>query len=319
MTTPGPYGGAPVPPMNAPPGASPSIGVQPGQSPAVEFARVIIIYGTGLVGLFEYEGTPAAGNPPIAYSAPPGVSVDLYGNTLPQTAGGFTSINPDVEWAALSSGGLYIAGLGTLASAIPASVQMAAVGGTEQTLQLSSGAGPEAGATDTLLEVSDTGAGGSVLVNAALDGNTYDVERLTLSTAGTQTFDATAGTPVTGLAVPVAADATYRIRARIRVTTAAAGGNAEINFTGPATSLCELGGSWRVVGSSGSALEQENTGLGGVFSSFGLNSGGQVFYLDGIVTFSAKGTLTMQGTCTSAADTWTTVAGCTLDIEPVTA
>jgi hypothetical protein len=316
VTTPGPYGGPPVPPMNAPPGAAPSVGVQPGTSPAVEFARIVVIYGTGEIGLFVYDGTPAAGNPPVAYIVPPGITSDLYGNALP-VAGGIVSSDPGVSFAALFEGGIVMGLDGATASVLDATAGVVLLG-AGQAFAASSG---EAGTgTGSSLFLGDSASGSPGLtVISGNDGSTYDTERLSLFTAAPQLFDATSGVPVTGLSAPVAKGGTYRIRARIRFTTAAAGGNAEINFTGPATSLCELGGSWRVIGSSGSSLEQENTGLGGVFSSFGLNSGGQAFYLDGIVTFSAAGTLTMQGTCTSGADTWTTVAGCTMDLEPVLA
>lgn len=39
--------------------------------------------------LFLYSGTPGAGNPPVAYAAPPGVTTDPFGNVLPVTTGGF--------------------------------------------------------------------------------------------------------------------------------------------------------------------------------------------------------------------------------------
>ena len=51
----------------------------------------VIITGAG--GLFIYAGAPGAGNPPIAYSAPPGLAADPFGNTLPATAGGFVTVS----------------------------------------------------------------------------------------------------------------------------------------------------------------------------------------------------------------------------------
>jgi hypothetical protein len=316
VTTPGPFGGAPVPPLNAPPPAAPGVGVQPGQTPAVEFARIVVLYGTGQIGLFVYEGSPAAGNPPVAYIVPPGVTTDLYGNTLP-VAGGIVSSDPGVSFAALLDGGIVMGLDGATPSILDATAGVVLLGAGQAFAASSGEAGTGTGSSLFLGDSASSSPGLTVI--SGNDGNTYDTERLSLFTAAPQLFDATSGSPITGLSAAVAKGGTYRIRARLRFTTAAAGGNAEINFTGPATSLCELGGSWRVIGSSGSSLEQENTGLAGVFSSFGLNSGGQAFCLDGIITFTAKGTLVMQGTCSNAADTWTTVTGCTMDLEPVLA
>jgi hypothetical protein len=262
-----------------------------------------------VVGVFIYQPgtTPALGNPPIVSET--GASFDPYGNpVLP----GVTSYAYPVATGSLAT--QLVEGLWNIWF----------WSGSAWVQQVSTTIGDQGTGDATFAIFMPDGTGiflnqvtGTVQAFGA-DTNTYDVQRLTLYTTATQTFNSTSGTAITRLTAPVAAG-TYKVRARLRFTTAAAAGNAEINFTGPATSLCELGGSWRVPGSSGSSLEQETTGLGGVFTSFGLNSGGQAFYLDGIVTFSAAGTLVMQGTCTSAADTWTTVPGCTFELEPATA
>lgn len=92
------YGGLPPrrPDQDVP---ASSAGVAPGAAASVLRVRQLIIYGSGAIGLFEYNGTPAGpvpgpANPPIAYTAPPGVSKDPYGNTLPVTQGGFTASTP---------------------------------------------------------------------------------------------------------------------------------------------------------------------------------------------------------------------------------
>lgn len=71
-------------PVNAPQGATPAAGVQPGQSAAVVIANKVIVFGPN-DGVFVYSGTPKLGNPPIfwAGSGPK----DPYGNPLPSTAG----------------------------------------------------------------------------------------------------------------------------------------------------------------------------------------------------------------------------------------
>jgi hypothetical protein len=70
-------------PLNAPPGITPSPGVQPGVSSGVIFARYVIVFGpAGTVsGIFVYAPgtTPGPGNPPI-YSFG-NSTTDPYGNT----------------------------------------------------------------------------------------------------------------------------------------------------------------------------------------------------------------------------------------------
>jgi hypothetical protein len=69
-------------PLNAPPAGIPVPGVQPG-SPGIVIAHFIIVTSAG--GVFIYSGTPAHGNPPIAWMS--GGTADPYGNTLPSTTG----------------------------------------------------------------------------------------------------------------------------------------------------------------------------------------------------------------------------------------
>lgn len=76
--------------------------VLPPPTPGTVFARVVIIYGTGLTGEFIYAGKPAPGNTPVAWAIPPGVTTDPFGNTLnnPAPTGGF------ITRQTVASGGL---------------------------------------------------------------------------------------------------------------------------------------------------------------------------------------------------------------------
>jgi hypothetical protein len=58
----------------------PPTGVQPGSSSGIVRARLVIVSGTGVSGVFVYDGTPGLGNPPIV-SITNG-DVDPYGNTV---------------------------------------------------------------------------------------------------------------------------------------------------------------------------------------------------------------------------------------------
>jgi hypothetical protein len=106
-------GGLGPAPLNAPPAASPLPGVQPGATPGTILARRVVIFGVD-DGLFEYEGTPAAGNPPVAWAVPPGVTTDPYGNSLP-VSGGFATMpfHTPSDYGQLAAGKVVLAGGGT--------------------------------------------------------------------------------------------------------------------------------------------------------------------------------------------------------------
>ena len=82
MTVPG-LGGQQPPPQNAAPAAQLVPGITPGTSGQIIATRVIIFGPSG--GLFVYNGTPAAGNPPIFWASD--ATSDLFGNTITPTAG----------------------------------------------------------------------------------------------------------------------------------------------------------------------------------------------------------------------------------------
>ena len=67
------------------------------------FAQVVIVYGSGVTGYFQYSGQPALGNPPIAWAVPPGVTKDPVGNTLP-VSGGFAVAGASGSIAQLATG-----------------------------------------------------------------------------------------------------------------------------------------------------------------------------------------------------------------------
>lgn len=58
-------------------------GVPPGSSAGIVRAILVLIFGNGRNrGLFVYNGTPAAGNPPVIALTAPGVVTDPYGNAV---------------------------------------------------------------------------------------------------------------------------------------------------------------------------------------------------------------------------------------------
>jgi hypothetical protein len=71
-----------VEPLNAPPAATPGVGVQAGVQGPVTYAQAVIVYGAGgISGIFIYSGTPTAGNLVGSWAASAGI--DQFGNSYP--------------------------------------------------------------------------------------------------------------------------------------------------------------------------------------------------------------------------------------------
>jgi hypothetical protein len=62
--------------------APPSPGIPPGSAAGILRAFELILFGTGPRGVFVYNGSPAAGNPPVIALTAPGVTRDPYGNAV---------------------------------------------------------------------------------------------------------------------------------------------------------------------------------------------------------------------------------------------
>jgi hypothetical protein len=75
--------GGTQPPSPYAPAAPTQTAVTPGTSGPVVRARQVIVSGPGVDGVFVYNGTPAAGNPPVAWVT--SGTTDPYGNSLPDS------------------------------------------------------------------------------------------------------------------------------------------------------------------------------------------------------------------------------------------
>jgi hypothetical protein len=100
-------------PLNAPPGVTPSSGVQPGVDTGVEYARIVIVFGPAgsVSGVFVYPAgtTPGAGNP--AVEAISNASKDPYGNTIQP---GIMSQIPGGAFVSLFQGEINFSGGATI-------------------------------------------------------------------------------------------------------------------------------------------------------------------------------------------------------------
>lgn len=145
------------------------------------------------------------------------------------------------------------------------------------------------------------------------DGNSYDTERLTASSSANQTISSTVDVLVTGLTTPVGARK-YRIICWIPVSGVSGAGVATIHLTGPAIASGNLG-SELITSSVAPALL---FGPGLPTPSFTMSGVAPVFIrFEGVVTFSAAGTLSAQARTSAAVDTYIIGAGAYLEILPV--
>lgn len=155
-----------------------------------------------------------------------------------------------------------------------------------------------------------TGIGGDTL--------SYDVERLTLwLTADTASLSNTVAANIPGLPTKTVQAQTYHIKGVIFVNQGAAAGTITVAFAGPATSAGGQGAF--VIDQNPTTRVNQTGGLGS--QNVGMTNIGRTswFEFDGVVTFSAAGTLSVQASTSAAIDPYTVKAGSYIEIEPVVA
>lgn len=158
------------------------------------------------------------------------------------------------------------------------------------------------------------------------DGLNYAIERLSLITSATTTINNTVPIAITGLQFTnVAAGATYRVHAMIRLTAAAAGVvqpfAVRVNGTATVTTMllqfmqwnAESGGT-QTLGVT-TALNADPTHIIGTVA----NSSVATFYVDGSVTFTTAGTFgfTARAVTANADETATAQTGNFADLMPI--
>jgi hypothetical protein len=288
-------------------------GAGPAPSGNVLQARQIIISGTG-EGLFIYEGTPGAGNPPVAFATAGGVTKDPYGNTLPGlpvAAGSFVVTGPG-ELVQLADGAIFLEATSAPAGAQPADMS---VDGTPGFLEISSGS---ASASDepTELLINSGSLGGALQVSSGADGSTYDTMRLTLETAVPLNVDST--TPVTLFTFPVAVG-TYAYQLEIPMLGT---GTAipQIRFSSAAAVVSSMQGETVLDGGTAGGYTAFQTALN-TFGPVGpplVNGDANDLNGSGIFTFTTAGTIAVQMNATTAAAAATIPAGARMHLLPVT-
>ena len=184
-----------------------------------------------------------------------------------------------------------------------------------------------AGSTPATVQVQDSVSssvtGGLVDVIAgkltviAADGNVYRTERLSLFSSSTHVFNSATAFTIPGLSASVGIG-TYRIEGIVYGVQGPNAANQIVQINGPAISFgrtyiesnADANTSVTDSNISGALPHQHSTPAWGA----GVN-----FYVRfrGIYTFTAAGTLTVQGSTSLVANTWTSQTACLCDLMPV--
>jgi parallel beta-helix repeat protein len=265
-------------------------------------------------GVFIYNGTPAPGNPPIAYMANPTTTTDQFGNALPTAGGGVVTVDPGFSYAELLDGAISMGLLGGTPSAFPAEVTVAAEGGG-QAIEFDSGSlGPGVSSLAILGDSASDSPGLTVISGA--DGNTYDTMRLTLQTTSLLTVDSTS--PVTLFTFPVAAG-TYAYQLEIPMLGT---GTAipQLRFSSTAAVVSAMQGETVLDGGTAGGYTAYQTALN-TFGPVGpglVNGDANDLNGSGIFEFSTAGTILVEMNASTSAACCTIPVGARMHLFPVT-
>jgi hypothetical protein len=329
-----------VRPLNAPPGVSPQPGVQPGVYNGVILADKVIVFGPG-DGVFVYSGTPGPGNPPIAWVG--AGLVDPYGNVLPSTTGVAGSGTFQAGDTVLDASGVFVyngppganllllsicgaagatdqfgniapQGLTTYSSTTPGQATNIGWGGIFAQLFNADGGGSQQGLWNIGGEFRFNGLGALTVIDGA-DGETYSTQRLSLFLPAGGGVPLTVTTPTMFFTSNVAVRS-YRVSGMLLLTSNAAV-SVSFEFAGTAAYTGEIAASIvRAAVLLGTNVIPPNalTGVGGA-----MLGGGDVYicYLDGTISVSAAGTMTVAGAVSANGAGVTVDPFSYLDVMPV--
>jgi len=157
-------------------------------------------------------------------------------------------------------------------------------------------------------------AAGGQLKYVSADTNAYATGRLTMVCPG-QTIPAATATPITNLSCPVGIG-TYKFQAHIvfNGNVAARIGN---NITAPTTSTAVVSYLWFNAGGAAAFSQATSTALGTGVLGPTMTAADQVLKVEGLATFTAAGTFTLNADTSIAADNLVIIAGSTLEVFPV--
>ena len=152
---------------------------------------------------------------------------------------------------------------------------------------------------------------------SSADGNDYGAERLSLFSSTTHLFNSTSAFTVPGLSAPVGIG-TYRIDGIVYGVQGPTAAGQNVQIFGPAISF----GRTYIESNADANTSVTDSNISGALPHIHTTpawGAGVNFYVrfKGIYTFTAAGTLTVQGASNSAANTWTSQTACLCDLMPV--
>lgn len=274
------------------------------------FPLLIITASGGFTGLFVYN--PAQGHSNLVDSIAATGGTDPYGNVY---QAGITSYpgggSGTGVYSQLSAGTIQIAS--SAFQSAPVHFTVSGSLGASAGMSITSGVGTEAGATASILELADSGAGTGLQVVDGRDGNIYDTERLTLFLATAFTVNSTTPQAIFTKALGIG---TYEVEvwAVVLNNTAADGAGFAFAFTGTATGLMD----YEAINTSGGIAYVASNTLTTQGNSFGV-AGNQRIEFRMTITVTVAGTLTWTGKELVAANTVSVIQGSRMRICPVRA
>ena len=301
----------------------------PGSAWTNQVVSSVIIQSAGSgQGLFVYSPTVGAGNLIASIAAANGT--DSYGNAY---LAGITSYHTTGanSWYAVVNAQAFTSYYFATSSAGPWTFQ-AAVRGDITTGVLTFQANSNVETTVPLAldnvaaPATPTGSawmyGGTGHVKyVGTDGGAYNTGQTTLYKTSAQTINSQSFTPVTfangGPTLPVSA-AAYRIKIYGSYLENAAAGTPSFEITGPATSNVELLTEIYSVAGAAAVLTNRTTALGGSgFTGPAMASLTRIFNIEGLIVFSAAGSVGFSALTSVAADTFNIQAGTFMELVPI--
>lgn len=299
--------------------------------------NLVIIAGPAgtIAGLFIYSGIPGPGNPPISWDS--SSSKDPYGNTIQPgvmlaelaangNAQGGLIWNNVVPGAAEPLLALFPnATVGFTGHSPFITAQVFNRGAANERLALSLGGGAGSGSSSPVMlnlfsvskdgtlhghatlyggasgnQLADFSETGLTVVNQ-IDGNTYRAGHLTLPANATpQTISSTTMTTITGCSAPVAAG-TYEFRAVVQYAGNQAAGTANFQIGGPSNSAAWISALFASGATFGSGMQ---TASPGTVNSPTLTTANWTAVIEGMITFTASGTMSLQAAEGTATDSF---------------
>jgi len=306
---------------------------------------LFIYHGDGSIRLYNPAGialgnlatvmSPAAGVDSAGNVYPAGITSLIAGSYYTNLQGGFlffgsqnpaSTINQDGDLTITDA--LVAGGVPAITLASPTSY-----GGATGQVQLfgeasDQSAGPQASlvvnfsdGTSSSINLFKSGGILQAFVENSVDGNNYDIQRLSRISTVDTTTTSTSPIPITGLSAKVGMG-TYRIHGMIWVDMGAVGTEIRIGMSGPAaTGVVVFWKNMQVAENVATSVEGSflMTSITNFLLGPALTAGANyVIEFDGSFTFTAAGTLNIVIGEQTAGDAMTAVAGSFFDLMPVT-